>query len=144
MTSDFNADGSDLHLRSAAIAEAISWFLRRGYIPSIPVEPTQYDLIVESDTGFKRVQVKSTTVTERGRWLVGCSRQVYESGGNRKRTAYTANEIDFLFIVTSNNDKYLIPIAVTNGNKTLTLDDKYAKYKISDYYSTGRERLPVL
>ncbi|WP_430503102.1 group I intron-associated PD-(D/E)XK endonuclease [Micromonospora trifolii] len=62
-------------LRAAAIGEAIAWFLRRGYLPSIPVEPTRYDLVVESDDGLKRVQVKSTTHQDpRGRYVVGIAR----------------------------------------------------------------------
>jgi hypothetical protein len=39
---------------------AMQWFLSHGYMVSIPVETTTYDLVVESDDGLKRVQVKTT------------------------------------------------------------------------------------
>lgn len=137
----FAASGADENLRTAAIGEAVAWFLQRGYVPSIPVEPTRYDLVVESDDGLKRVQVKSTTSTERDRWLVRIARKGYEAGGQRGRRVYDEDDIDLLFIVTSSGDKYLVPIGITGGAASLTLDSKYAAYKVEDYRSAGRERL---
>jgi len=133
----FAAPDSVEQLRAAAVGEAVSWFLRRGYVPSIPIEPARYDLVVESDEGLKRVQVKSTAYQERGRFVVGItrqeyggSRQTYSAMGRRTRTHYSSNDVDFFFIVTGSGDKYLVPIAVASGLTRLTLDRKYATYKV--------------
>jgi hypothetical protein len=142
----FTAIGADHNLRAAAVGEAIAWFLQRGYVPSMPVEPTRYDLVVESDAGLKRVQVKSTTTKERGRWVVRIVRMEYGqaesvTNGRRGRTVYRPDEVDLFFVVTSSGEKYLIPIGATSGATSLTLDEKYAAYKVEDHRSEGRERI---
>lgn len=132
----FSAEVDDAHLAQAAIGEAVSWFLRHGYVPSLPVAVAQYDLIAESDDGLVRVQVKSTTHRVRSRWNVGINRFVYEAdsarsaNGARKRRPYRPDEVDLFFIVTGSGDHYLIPLAATGDAVNLTLDDKYASYKV--------------
>jgi len=126
------------NLRQAATALATAWFVERSYRVSIPTEPAPYDLVVESDEGFVRVQVKSTARKDRnGRWLVGINRQAYDrsvaltANGARSRRAYTSDEVDVFFIVTSSADQYLIPLPVTSGVESLTLDSKYAAFKVA-------------
>ncbi|MGW3608054.1 group I intron-associated PD-(D/E)XK endonuclease [Micromonospora sp. NPDC005161] len=133
----FSAEESDAHLRTAAVGDAVSWFLRRGYATSLPVEPTRYDLIVESDEGLKKVQVKSTTSRDpAGRWTVGVGRLEYglrdnlDCNGRRGTTAYRPSEVDLFFIVTSGPDRYLIPIEATGGARSLTLDRKYGAFRV--------------
>lgn len=126
-------------LSAAALGVAIRWFLERGHIPSIPVEPTRYDLIVESKTGLQRVQVKTTAMRDRkgtGPWVVYTSRSAYDrnlpirSDGKRSRVAYTEEEVDFFFVVTEAGDKYLIPRASTGDALSVSLDTKYAAFKV--------------
>lgn len=132
----FQAAVSEKYLRTAAIGEAVAWFLQRGYVVSVPLAVTQYDLITESDGGFIRVQVKTTTRKERGRWVVGIERRVYEAGatananGSRRRRAYSPDEVDMFFITTGDASRYLVPLEATGGVTQLTLDDKYAAYKV--------------
>ena len=133
----FQAQVSEKFLRTAAIGEAVSWFLHRGYVVSVPLAVTQYDLIAESDTGFVKVQVKTTTSkTQYGRWEVGIERQIYDAeagggaNGSRRRRAYRPDEIDMFFITTSDGSRYLIPLEATGGATSLTLDNKYAAYKV--------------
>lgn len=132
----FQAAVSEKFLRTAAIGEAVSWFLQRGYVVSIPLAVTQYDLVTESDEGFARVQVKTTTRKDRyGRWVVEVQRQVYEAGvktanGARRRRAYQPDEIDMFFVTTGDGGRYLIPLKATGGARSLSLDDKYAAYKV--------------
>lgn len=124
-------------LRAAAIGEAIRWFLERGYVPSVPVEPSRYDLVVESDEGLKKVQVKTTSFKGKyGLWQVHVHRTSYEASakprgvaGKRRSVSYTATEIDFFFVVTG-DEKYLIPIAVVGDAHNITLGKKYVLYKI--------------
>jgi PD-(D/E)XK nuclease superfamily protein len=127
----------DSNLRRAGVAIATAWFMYRGYVVSIPIELTRYDLVVESDTSFARVQVKSTTIKERGRWTVRIARRKYDAetamnaGGRRISSPYLPGEIDFFFIVTGGGEQYLIPLSATNGATKLTLDSKYAGYKVT-------------
>lgn len=143
----FTAMGVDRNLRAAAVGEAIAWFLQRGYVPSIPVEPTRYDLVVESDDGLKRIQVKSTTQKERGRWIVRIGRHEYgrsvpiNANGARRQTVYRPEEIDLFFVLTSLGEKYLIPLTATGGVRSLVLDRKFAAYKIEDHRGEGRNRI---
>jgi hypothetical protein len=133
----FQAEVSDLNLRVASVGEAAAWFLRRGYVVSAPLAVAQYDLVVESDDGFAKIQVKTTTAKDRyGRWAVGISRKEYgaeaerNADGSRKKRPYRSDEVDFFFIVTGCGDKYLIPLPATQGATALTLNHKYAAYKV--------------
>jgi hypothetical protein len=123
------------YLHRAAAALSSAWFLERGYQVSVPTEPAPYDLVVESDEGLLRVQVKSTTAREAGRWTVGISRKEYRagvmsSGGARRECVYREGEIDFFFIVTADGSQFLIPWGVTSGIGQLTLDSKYGAYRV--------------
>lgn len=53
-----------------------------------------------------------------------------QSSSGRTRQRYNSDEVDYFFIVTGNGDKYLIPLEAANAAKTLTLDDKYALFKL--------------
>lgn len=123
------------YLHRASVALASAWFLERGYHVSVPTEPAPYDLIVESDDGLVRIQVKSTITQEAGRWAVRISRKEYapgvaNSGGARRQCVYREGEIDFFFIVTADGSQFLIPLSSTSGAGHLTLDSKYSAYKV--------------
>ena len=118
-------------LRQAAIGTAIRWFLDRGYMVSLPVEPCTYDLVVESDTGLQRVQIKTTTQQNRkAQWVASLSRKVYDpdiegnAGGKRTATHYTSTDMDLFFIVTGDQTSYLVPLSVTQQRLMLTLDQR--------------------
>ena len=125
-------------LRRAACAHATAWFMERGYTVCVPVEPAPYDLVVDSDEGLVRVQVKSTVSKERtDRWVVRISRMAYERGtkpganGARVKCLYASGEIDYFFVVTPVGDYYLIPLSATTGLASLTLDSKYGAFKVA-------------
>lgn len=135
--SSFSNPSSPNRLRAAALGAAIDWFMSRGYMASLPLDQASYDLIVESDAGLMRVQVKSTTKRDRyGRWYVNAYRNGYDPGvamnssGRRKRRAYRAHEIDCFFILNGARDVYIIPLAATGGKAHLTLDRAYAAFKM--------------
>jgi hypothetical protein len=125
---------------SSGLSIAARWFLDRGYGVSIPLEPEPYDLIAESDTGFQRVQVKTTRMAmKNGRYRVGLTRTVYDSAamvgtadGKHRRLPYDEGAIDFFFIVANGDGKYLIPFDVVAGRQTIILDHKYAAFKVAD------------
>jgi hypothetical protein len=123
------------HLPKTAVALASAWFLERGYRVSVPTEPAPYDLVVESDDGFARIQVKSTSDRDVGRWAVSISRREYtpgilNAGGARKDCVYRDTESDYFFIVTGDGSQYIIPLKATNGIGHITLDSKYAAFRV--------------
>ena len=133
----FSRQPETKHLRAAALGKAINWFLERKYGTSLPVEPLKYDLVVDSDSGLKRVQVKSTSAKGRyGGWTVGITRNEYDTeaipnaGGKFRKVSYEKGEIDFFFIVTRDEEIYLIPLDAVLGKQNLNLN-KYEKYKVN-------------
>ena len=133
----FNIDNGDLlHLRNAAVGYAITWFMRRGHVASVPIVTTRYDLVVDTDSGLKKIQVKTTNSRENsGRFLVFVSHAEYDStrqsnaSGKRRRVPYDATDVDWFFILTSEKDIYLIPRSVTGSRISLTLDKAWASYR---------------
>lgn len=124
----FEKDHDSKHLRDAAVGYAVAWFLDRGYTPSIPVAQVIYDLVVDSDAGLKRVQVKTTCQETRyGRWSASiCHRR----GNKQIRAAYTRDEIDLLFVMTGDHQVYLIPVEAVEGKLNIVLDRAYAQYRV--------------
>ncbi len=118
------------------LSTAISWFLTRGYNPAIPVEPCLYDLVVESDQGLQRVQVKTTdSRTSVGYYRAKIARAAYDSeaaanaNGRFRTQPYVDGAIDFFFIACGDGTNYLIPQDVVSGLKEVTLTRKYAAFK---------------
>jgi PD-(D/E)XK endonuclease len=115
---------------------AARWFLDRGYIVSVPLEPAPYDLVAESDEGLKRVQVKTTRQRQpNGRFLVEIARRVHDgtvlrnANGSRKAVPYNSDQVDYFFIVTPES-MFLIPISVVAGFRRIVLDVKYAAFAV--------------
>ena len=105
--------------------------MAHGYMASVPVEPTTYDLVVESDDGLQRVQVKTTRSV-----AVSIKRTVYGNGtspssGLYGRIPYKPGELDLFFIYTLAGSMYLIPFAAVAGMTALRLK-KYANYLLPD------------
>lgn len=121
------------------LSTASKWFLERGYLVSIPLEPAPYDLIADSDQGFQRIQVKTTSYrTQSGRYLARLTRTSYDvtahlnTAGKYRSVAYDAGIIDYFFIVTDEQTKYLIPFNTVKGQLTVTLDHRYMGFKLDD------------
>jgi len=133
----FERQPDSTELRKSGVALAIHWFMDRGYMVSIPVEPARYDLVVESDQRLKRVQVKTTNTKDRGRWITRLHRKAYDASvepnasGKTKPLAYTSDEIDLFFIVAGDRTCYLIPLEAVTGQLSANLDDKFAAYRVA-------------
>lgn len=106
------------HVRRAAPAIAMGWFMGRSCTPSLPIEPEPYDLIVASPTGLQRVQIKSTTCRVKGDWTVTVGHRTDKSAPLRP---YTREEIDLFFIVDGDLCLYLLPLAAIDGRVRITL-----------------------
>ena len=116
----------------SGLSIAARWFLDRGYIVPVPLEPALYDLITESDSGLKRVQVKSTRqVQPNGRCAADIGRRAHDASarrnanGNRRRVPYDPADVDYFFIIAP-TAMYLIPVELTDGRCQIVLDEKYS------------------
>lgn len=121
-----------LSQRRAAIGTAINWFLSNGYSPSLPVEVEKYDLVVESPTGFQKVQVKSSEkVLSSGNHEVSLLTTYYNTETHKyEQRSYTEHEIDIFFVECLDGTKYIIPYAAVKGKQRITITKKYNTFKV--------------
>ncbi|MGS2619430.1 group I intron-associated PD-(D/E)XK endonuclease [Micromonospora sp. LZ34] len=130
---------SPTHGAHSGLSSAARWFLDRGYPVSIPLEPTHYDLVVDSDDGLKKVQVKTTNTREKnGRYAVRLTRTVFDntvqanSRGCYRERPYEPGMVDYFFVSTGGGTQYLIPYEVVRHVvQKITLDKKYAAFAVA-------------
>lgn len=105
---------------NAGLSYAIAYFGCNGYTVSVPLNDTQdYDLIVDDGESLKTVQVKATSQTKNGEYVVSL-----KSCGGTKGSVYKTvkdTNIDLLFVLCSNMDAYLIPKSEITQRSSLTL-----------------------
>ena len=110
------------------LSMAINYFTIQGYTVSLPINDTQwYDLIVEKQSKLYRVQVKGTSFkTKYGIYQVSLK----SSGGTKGKIYKTvcSTDVELLFVVTKDLDKYLIPVCDIHNMCTLNLGKEYNKY----------------
>ena len=122
-----------------SLTVAMQWFLERGYIVSVPIEPAPYDLIAESDSGLQRIQVKSSSMRQRGTgpFLAKLTHTAYVPGAARnsrgcyRQVPYKPGVIDFFFIVAADGGKYLIPAQALEGATCISLSGRYDSFKVA-------------
>ena len=119
---------SNKNIGNSSLAIAISYFVCNGYTVSIPLNDTQdYDLVVEKNSKLYRVQVKGTTLKTK----FGVYQVALKSCGGTKGKFYKTvcdTNVELLFIVTADNDLYLIPVNDIKNRYTLNLGNEYNKY----------------
>ena len=115
---------------NSGLGIAIAYFSTNGYTVSIPLNDTQdYDLIIEKNYILQRVQVKATgCIGKGGNYQVALK----SCGGTKGKTYKTIidTNIELIFILTERKEMYLIPKNDINNVSTLSLCDKYEKYKV--------------
>lgn len=121
------------HLRRAAPALAMAWFVLRGFTPLLPIEPEPYDLAVNTPEGMQRVQVKSTTCKSKGdgHWHVKVG---HGAGGLRDQDVllpYDHEAIELFFIVDGDINMYLIPSLTLAGRVRIAIDT-YEKFCVGN------------
>ena len=115
---------------NCGLGMAIAYFSTNDYTVSIPLNDTQdYDLIVEKNGILQRVQVKATgCIGKGGNYQVALK----SCGGTKGKTYKTVIEtnVELLFILAENKNMYLIPRETIENYSTLSLCEKYAKFKV--------------
>ena len=118
------------HQGNIGLAAAIKYFVVNGYTVSIPINDSQdYDLIVEEEGILHRVQVKTTSYKAPS----GAFQVNLRSTGGTKGTVYkrvNKDNSDLLFILCSDNSKFIIPLVEITNTSTINLSFDYIKYKV--------------
>jgi hypothetical protein len=127
-----NLRADRLSQRKSAIGTAIRWFLANNYLPSVPIETARYDLVVESEQGFKKVQVKSTEfIKKNGKFSVSLHTTEYDPISHKfKASPYKKQDVDYFFIACSDGTNFLIPYEIVGSKTTLTVTDKYKNFAV--------------
>ncbi len=115
------------------LAAAILWFEQNGYRTYLPLTDSQEDdLVVKMNGKLCSIQIRTTyNEIEPGRYDLN----LRVMGGNRSGTGkvkyFDPNEVDFVFAITEDGLKYLIPSSViTAGTKIKLGGPKYAQYQV--------------
>jgi hypothetical protein len=114
------------------LGAAIAWFLEQGYEIAIPLEDSQpYDLVVEDPEGrLLKVQVKTTTCrNSAGNFVV----HLQTTGGNQSfhtRKPFDHSSSDLLFVLTDDQERYLIPCTDFSNINMISLYKKYDRYRV--------------
>lgn len=112
-------------------ARAIYEFTKMGYTVCKPLsEGNKYDLIIDTGTSLKRVQVKTTTSKSRfGIYKV----ELRTTGGNQsfnKAVGRQVEDYDILFIMNDKSEVWIIPSDEFTNCNGIHLGKKYSKFKM--------------
>jgi hypothetical protein len=118
-------------LRVAAESIATAWLTLRGVPVAIPAKVEEYDLLATFPIGIRRVQVKSTTSRQGGRWVVGVGRRPSNVSKSVSKIPYDPDAIDDFLVMNGAGAIYLIPSKVLAGRTGVYLDT-YAEYCVGD------------
>jgi hypothetical protein len=112
------------------VTDALAWFAANGWHVCLPLIDNQpYDLVVDDGRGLQSVQVKTTTYSPRGVYVV----QLATHGGNQRR--YTSKDfdpthVDLLYVLTDARERYLIPANAVRSRTNLSLGQRVAAFRL--------------
>ena len=113
------------------VADAILYFIENGVEVSIPFsESCPYDILIDNGSSIDRVQVKTCNYKNpHGSYEVTLATKGGNKSGQSIKTI-DCTKVDFIFILTGNKDRYLIPAKQIHGKKTVTVGNDYCEYKL--------------
>ena len=104
------------------------FLIEQGWNVLIPIGNHQkYDLVIEKNGKFYKIQVKHAMAIEEVGFLVRTKYEVRENGGVRKKT-YSAEDVDY-FMTEFNNKFYMFPVFGTTETKFWTVATKLSTQK---------------
>jgi hypothetical protein len=119
----------------AGLGQAIAYFTLKGYDVALPLtDSADWDLIVETENGLQRVQVKTSgQFKPSGNEVFSLSVQGGNQSWNGKRKIVSDQNYDLLFLHHLVSGKQiLIPKNVANEvRSSLTLCEKYSQYVVN-------------
>ena len=111
---------------------ALCWFIEQGVTVYLPFgHSPDIDLIANFGDHVSRVQVKTSTVFAKGRWMVTLATR----GGNQSWSGlvkyFGADRCDHLFVLVADGRRWFIPAADVEGKSGLLLGGpKYAAFEV--------------
>lgn len=126
-------------------AAAIHGLTEAGARVSMPLfHSPDYDLLAELDSRLYRVEVKTSTRHQDGRYSV----QLATSGGNRSWSGlvkrFDRSRYDLLFVLVSDGRRWLIPTSEIEATTAITLGGpKYAEFELGDASPDGSDDGPL-
>ncbi len=116
------------------ITTAIQYFTEQGYTVLMPlVDANKYDLVLELDGKFSRVQVKTSSY-EAKNTTSSCYNVILESrggAGGKIRTALSQDDFDILFVLTDDKRRWVIPMEKITATTALTVGSKkFSEYEV--------------
>lgn len=113
------------------VGRAIAHFVSQGFTVSVPLTDSQeYDLVVGDDSGLKKVQVKTTCYKRNSVFTVNLKTSSKKKNRNLYKS-FDASKCDLLYILTDEDEEYIIPCEELEAETSLSMSDKYSKYKIN-------------
>lgn len=111
---------------------AMAYFTKIGATVCLPLTDNQkYDLVFEENDELKKVSIKTTKQLNKNKTKSVVSLRT--CGGNRSRQKidmFDNKSVDYLFILTSKNQKYLIPSKEIDCKNSIVLGEEYDKYLV--------------
>jgi hypothetical protein len=117
----------------AGLGQAIAYFSMKGCEIALPLtDSTDWDLIIEDDTGLKRVQVKTSMQVSAAETEIF---DIRVKGGNKSGSTKTkmiaTQEWDLLFLHhLTTGRQAVIPKEVITSKGQINLSEKYADYVV--------------
>lgn len=114
-------------------ARAILEYSEMGYVVLQPIFSTKYDLVIEKDGRFQRVQVKTSATSCRfkgGRYEVVVDTRVGARGVYRHRKD---EDYDLLFVLVADGRVWSIPTSALEAKTKITIGNtKYNEYILNN------------
>lgn len=113
------------------VGATIEFFSSRGNTVCFPLSDSQaFDLVIEENNVLKRVQVKTSSgKSPNGNYIV----HLETRGGNKSRSTtkhFDKSKVEYVFILTEEGVKYLIPSININAKAGITLGKDYDIYRV--------------
>lgn len=113
------------------VGEAISYFIKTGRTVLFPLSDNEpYDLAFDDGFKLNKVQIRTTySKTKSGNFEVN----LRVMGGNQsfqKITHFDRSKVDYLFVLTQDNERYLIPSLEIKNKSSLSLGKTLQKFKV--------------
>ena len=110
------------------LSMAINYFTIQGYTISLPLNDTQwYDLVIEKNGKFYRIQVKHAMPVDETGFLVRTKYEVRDNGKTKKMT-YSVEDVDY-FMTEFNGKFYMFPVFGTTETRFWTVATRLTTQK---------------
>ena len=111
---------------------AIEYFTSWNYPVALPLNDTQkYDLIVDFNGTLTRVQVKTSRYTKNGTSYEVLLKNCGGTSKGSKIRPFDNTTCDYVFILTGDNKKYLIPASKITATNCIVVGNKYTEYLVN-------------